>query len=433
VGSDKFRDEYCNKKVTKWCEELAKLCNIAKSAPQVAYSAYIHSFQHKFTYFFRTIPGFEKYVKPLDDLITYCFLPTLFGSALTDTERELVSLPTRMGGMGINILSTKAVRDFNSSLQVTANHVDKIKEQGQDAPKDNSDCIAVIKADNEKQRQELLGEVKRKLSIQTKRCVEMAAERGASHWMIALPLKKQGFVLNRSEFMDSLNLRYHRELRGLPTVCPCSQKFDITHALNCKRGGFVYMRHDNIRDFLIALLQKTQKDVQREPPLQPLKTETIPTGIGNTADEARLDIRARGFWRQGQNAYFDVRVTNPLSASAMKLPLSKVHDRHEKEKKRMYNHRVQTVEQGTFTPLVFSVMGTMGPECQIFIKNLCIKIAEKSKENYGDIMNWIRCKLSFICLRSCLMCLRGTRTTNRDNYISDDFALDTNEVNIGNR
>jgi len=425
VGSVKFRDEYCSEKVANWCKELTKLCNIARSDPQVAYSAYVHSFQHKFTYFFRTIPEFEKYVKPLDDMITYCFLPTLFGSALTDTERELVALPTRMGGMGINILSTKAVRDFNTSSRVTASHVDKIKEQGIDAPTNNKECLDLVKSENEEMFKQSIEEVKRKLPLQVKRCVEMAAERGSS-----LPLKKQGFVLNRSEFMDALNLRYHRELRSLPTMCPCSQKFDITHALNCKKGGFVHMRHDNIRDFLIALLQKTQKDVQKEPPLQPM--QSVQTEAGNTADEARLDIRARGFWRQGQNAYFDVRVTNPLSASSMNLPLSKVYDRHEKEKKRMYNHRIQTVEQGTFTPLVFSVLGNMGPECQVFIKNLCTKIAGKCNENYGDIMNWVRCKISFICLKACLMCLRGTRATySKDNqYVSDDFGLDTNEASI---
>ena len=295
-----------SKKVASWCEELTKLCSIAKSDPHVTYCAYTHSFQHKFTYFFRTIPGFEKYVQPLDNMITYCFLPTLFGSAITDTERELAALPVRLGGMGINIVSDKAVRDYNTSLFVTKRHVEKIKEQGFEIPSDNSYSIGLIKADNEKLYKDRLENLKRKLSPQTRRCVELAGEKGASHWLVALPLKKQGFALNRSEFMDSINLRYHRELRGLPTVCACSQKFNITHALNCKRGGVIHMRHDNIRDFLIVLLQKIQNDVQKEPPLQPLQTVTVPTQIGNPADEARPDIRAKGFWRRGQNAYFDV-------------------------------------------------------------------------------------------------------------------------------
>ena len=59
-----------------------------------------------------------------------------------------------------------------------------------------------------------------------------------------------------------------------------------------------------------------------------------------TGVNARPDVRARGFWREGQNAFFDVRITNT---------------KHEREKKRQYNNRIMNV--GTFTPLVFSVNG----------------------------------------------------------------------------
>ena len=58
------------------------------------------------------------------------------------------------------------------------------------------------------------------------------------------------------------------------------------------------------------------------------------------------------------------------SESVMKMPLSSLYDRNEKEKKRKYNIRVMTVEQGTLTQPVFSV-GTATPECQVFLKQLC--------------------------------------------------------------
>ena len=57
------------------------------------------------------------------------------------------------------------------------------------------------------------------------------------------------------------------------------------------------MRHDNVKDFLAGLLEIVQHDVQTEPPLQP-KT----SASGNTADGARLDIRAKAFWRDAQDA-----------------------------------------------------------------------------------------------------------------------------------
>ena len=187
------------------------------------------------------------------------------------------------------------------------------------------------------------------------------------------------------------------------------------------------MRHDNIRDFLAALISKTQNDVQTEPPLQKISVDAVPNEIGNSTDEARLDIRAKGFWRAGQDAFFDVRVTNPLSASTMKVPLDKIYDKHEKEKKRAYNHRIMTVEHGTFTPLIFSIFGRPGPEGQIFFKKLCSKIADKEKEDNEGLTTWIRTKLSFMCIRACLMCLRGSRVKWGDvglSYVSDDFKTD---------
>ena len=36
---------------------------------------------------------------------------------------------------------------------------------------------------------------------------------------------------------------------------------------------------------------------------------------GLTGDNAKPDIRARGVWRNGQNAYFDVRITSNNSPS----------------------------------------------------------------------------------------------------------------------
>ena len=57
--------------------------------------------------------------------------------------------------------------------------------------------------------------------------------------------------------------------------------------MNCKRDGFVVMRHNNI-------LKTIQNDVKIEPALQEIDNERIDELIGN---EARLDMRARGVWQ----------------------------------------------------------------------------------------------------------------------------------------
>ena len=87
----------------------------------------------------------------------------------------------------------------------------------------------------------------------------------------------------------------------MPSTCSCGQKFDLNHAMNFKRGGFVIMKHNNVREFEANLLKTMHNDVEIEPALQEITNEKIP---GNTNDEARPDIRTRGVGRPGQNAFF---------------------------------------------------------------------------------------------------------------------------------
>ena len=83
----------------------------------------------------------------------------------------------------------------------------------------------------------------------TLKAIQDSKMSGASSWLGVLPLAEFGFALNKGEFRDALSLRYGRPLKGLPAMCPCGQKYNVTHALNCKKGGFVTMRHNNLRYF----------------------------------------------------------------------------------------------------------------------------------------------------------------------------------------
>ena len=91
------------------------------------------------------------------------------------------------------------------------------------------------------------------------------------------------------------------------------------------------MRHNNIRDFEANLLSKVCNDMEIEPPLQPITTEKLPNSALK-GDEARPDVRARGFWRKGRNAFFDVRVTNAGSESQRNVVLNSVLNKHERER-----------------------------------------------------------------------------------------------------
>ena len=54
----------------------------------------------------------------------------------------------------------------------------------------------------------------------------------------------------------------------------------------------------------------------------------------------------------------------------------------------------------------------------------------KTIEEHGPY-NWIRTRLNFHLLRSCLLCLRGSRSTyKRDDLADVDITLVTNEAKL---
>ena len=154
-------------------------------------------------------------------------------------------------------------------------------------------------------------------------------------------------------------------MKNFPSTCECGANFSVDHALTCKKGGFVSIRHNEIRNITASLLKEVCHDVRVEPPLQPVVGEDLPSN-SNLADEARLDICARGFWASGQMAFYDVRVFNPLAKRYRNIPLPKCYQVNEKEKKVKYNNRIIEIEHGTLTPLVFSATGEIGRECKKF-------------------------------------------------------------------
>ena len=127
----------------------------------------------------------------------------------------------------------------------------------------------------------------------------------------------------------------------------------------------------------------------------------------NIATDARLDIQARGFWEPQRAAFFDVRVFHPNADCYRDKELEQIYRNHENKKRRLYSRRTLDIEQGTFTPLVFSSTGGMGKECLRFHSRLHTTIS------------WITARTSFAMLRSVLVCLRGSRSRNFKSVIGN--------------
>ena len=151
-------------------------------------------------------------------------------------------------------------------------------------------------------------------------------------------------------------------------------------------------------------------NVGTEPQLQPLSGEQLTLQSANREDGACLDIAADDFGGGDRNrAFFDVRVFSPFAQSHWNTSLSQCYMKNERDKRRAYDQRIREVEHGSFSPLVFSTAGGMGPTASVVYKRIASMLSQKYDQAYSKTLHWIRCKLSYSLLRSAIMCLRGAR------------------------
>ena len=278
--------------------------------------------------------------------------------------------------------------------------------QNYDAGQVNAEMLK-LKTKKEEQLLLELEEIKNLVDCKFKRTIELACEKGAGVWLTALPLQSLGYVLNKQEFRDAICLRYGWKIPNTPFHCRCGEKNSVDHTLNCRLGGYVTMRHNNIRNFEAHLLSDICKDVKIEPELLPIgNTRTLST---NVADKARLDVSAVGVWSPMERTFLDVRVFHPNSPSYLNTSPEQLYLQHEREKKRVYNDRVLQVETVSFSPLIFSTTGGMGPEATRYHKRVTELISAKRGETYSDVVNRIRTRIRFSLLKSVLVAVRGER------------------------
>ena len=420
IGTNSFVESYVKRKVSGWVHEVERLSSIAVTQPHAAYAAFTHGQTSKWTYMYlaKTIPDIGDLLKPVENAIRQRFLPSLTGqNAFNDTDRDLMALAVRFGGLGIIDPCRQSTANNNASEKITAPLVALILQQSHTySSETKAEQLRARKDTRTLRRQQeatAASELKDKLPSNLQKALTVSAEKGASSWLSTLPIEEHGFALHKGASRDALCLRYGWRPTHMPSHCICGRQFTVEHALNCPRGGFPSIRHNEIRNITADLLSEVCHSVGTEPNLQPVTEEQLTHRTANREDGARLDIVAESFWgRDRQCAFFDVRVFNPFAQSYRNTSLSQCYRRNEMEKKRAYDERVREIEHGSFSPLVFSTSGGMGTTATVVYKRIASMIAEKHNKPYSKTIHWIRCRLNFSLLRSSIMCLRGSRSAH---------------------
>ena len=385
----------------------------------------------------RTITDINDQLKLLDDVITNEFIPSITNGIFCSPDmRRLMALPPKFGGLGIPIFAEQASVEFENSQKLTKHLANNIVNQVEGLP-ENQEAKKLkneIKTAKRRAQELTLEELREHMQPNLLKLNDLARVKGASCWLTLLPIDDEGDDLPKELFWDLIRIRYGYQLKRLPVTCECGSQFNLQHALSCKKGGFVSLRHNELRNIIALMLKTVCKDVLVEPALQPLSGERLHETTAITGDEARLDVHARGFWQTGQSAFFDIRVFNPLAKRHVGQNLNKCFESNEREKKRAYNERVLEIEHGSFTPLVFSATGGMGRECTKFISRLAEMIAYKQNKRYSEVITWLRRKISIGLCKAVGVCLRGSRSIfpKKDLNINEDITISLAVTNIEN-
>ena len=216
----------------------------------------------------------------MEDAIRYKLLPALTeGREVSDMERDLISLPPRLGGLGIINPTILSNVEYDLSRIATSELIEAIKSQLTRLPEDFEEKTKADKRKAKMQRAEFYSRVFTEVTEQMRdvelRTVNINMEKGASNWLSSIPMSDFDFHLSKREFWDAINIRYNWPLSNLPTKCPCGEHFDLDHALKCHKGGFLIQRHNELRDLTADLLAEVCRDVAVEPPLERLTGKSL--------------------------------------------------------------------------------------------------------------------------------------------------------------
>ena len=403
LGTLQYRQLYVKSKVDEWVQQLTVLSEFAKFYPQSAYCAFTSGFRHKFNYVLRTIPDISAYLQPVEDTIRHKLIPAICDiSCCNDDDRLLLSLPVKLGGMAIDDITKLSDLEYNQSRELTKNLSLKIILQNDL----NEDPTIISSSDSRTPPKSgyhsaVLEILRSSMSLRQLKANDIARADGASIWLSTLPLKSENYNITKREFYDAVALRYGWPLKRQPEVCVCKSTFSVDHALSCKVGGLITLRHNELVNITSDLLSSVCKDVSKEPLIQPYE---------NDESEVRADVSARGFWQRLQRAFVDVRVFYPFARSYQNQSLAASMKAMESIKKRKYNARVMNAENGSFTPLIFTTNGGMSKETTRFFSRLAELIADKHSLHYSETSAWVKRKVSFSLLRTASICIRGSRS-----------------------
>ena len=419
IGDKPGKSAFVSDLTKKWVSKLKCLTMIATTQPQAAYAALTKSLQHEWSYIQRVVPGCESSFHEIEHMLANDLLPTIFGCEVSPVERELFTLPARMGGLGIVNPTEMCDFSFTTSRKCSDIIVQAIKGEAAFEVDAHAELWSNVKSEMQAAREQQLNSkfdsILNKFDQSHQRAIRRAKDTKISSWLTVVPAAKSHFDLSAQEFRDALAIRYKKPLLRIPVSCDgCGSPFSLSHALLCRKGGLVIQRHNEVRDVVVDISAMVWRQVKHESVVKE-------ADVQNGTQALIADLAVRGVWVPQAEALFDIRVVD-TDAQSYSHSLMEVLSLAEKEEKGKYAAACED-RRALFTPLVCSVDGLLGKEAHCFIRRLGERLAAKWERSYCEVMGWVRARLSFAILRATIMCLRGSRVKWRSLGVEDGAPI----------
>jgi hypothetical protein len=254
IESKASKVDWLGSMVTTWVAAVDTLALVAGNYPQAAYAGFTFCLQNEWQYVQRVTSDTAPHFPPLEVAIRTKFLPALLGIAALDLDcefRKLLTHSVKMGGIAIRNPVDTAVYVHETSLHATSHLVTSMVDK--DAHLDLEDHLECVVCWGQYGRMERLG-CKQKF-VDARGVNKPAIKRrdilagAAGLWLSVIPDRLSGNSLSAEEFRDNLRLRYNLLLLNMPQLCDgCGALMTVKHALCCKVGGLVHIRHDDVAD-----------------------------------------------------------------------------------------------------------------------------------------------------------------------------------------
>jgi hypothetical protein len=426
IGEESALQEWILEKTKLWEDAVVDLASAAASHPQAAYSGLQKSLQQEWQFILRVIRNIGPAFKGVEEALSKTFLPTLFGDDYDDDDprRGISCLPVKWAGLAIPDPTFQADANYDASMLSCGHIMAAFRGVEPFRSAEHKSVMAACKSEtklrNDAKYETEMNLLTSKLSYSDRRTILRGQETGK--WLSLSPSTVNGTELSAQEFRDALLLRYARGPPDLPSTCDgCNQKFSVRHALECKKGGLVISRHNEIRDELSDLASKalSPSAVRDEPKIHTCRNSDVKSDednkensvkrlFRNNRNEDRGDILIRGLWARGTDCIIDVRITDVDAKSNLSKDPDKVLAAHEREKKKKYLGACLE-QRRHFSPFVVSTDGLLGKEAKILLKKLSARLAEKWEKPYSEVCGYVNARMSIAIVRATHLCLRGSR------------------------